>query len=531
MEQTEAAGAKNEKYLIVAVCLLTLAAGVLHFAAVDNRGIWYDEGHTFAITRDGLAKTIDRLRRDVHPPLYFLAVSLILKVDDSELALRLVSVVAATLLVPVVYRCARMFTTARGALLAAALAASSPLVHNYAVDARAYALLPLTSAIVLFVFTKAMTGAPTMRTWIAYTIALAALLNVHNFGAFLLPVPILLALAFGGERRRTLVLGTLRASAVAFLTYLPWFWVAVHAEHGTQWIEKLWRPDAYVSVLRSLEVFGVGGDYPINVRTLLGARSFRVVSIPLTAALLCLAWSRWQDSAEEKKATRWILTGFLFGPLLITQAYSFLRQPIYLVGRYDIIALPPFLILYALGLEKLLRRPFTGVGVLVIVVVGVLTAVHLNAASRPLPDLIYNREWHELAKYLQNQVKPDEPIVFVGDCRSVVEYQLHRTRRPFTLISYPDVLSEIPGSFDPNNADFAALDKEAQGLAERLIAKVNQGAAVWLVHYAQPGKTYLIDRLIDLDIDEARSRPDLFLFCLVARRPADPVKTEPSNAQ
>lgn len=514
--QTDVAqGERRSLWAPALVLAFTVAAGAIHFAGADDRNLWYDEAHTFAIVRDGLGKTIQRLQKDVHPPLYFLTVAAIVKVSDSELALRLLSVIAATLLPPAVYLCAQRFAGRRAAVIAAALAAFSPILHNYSIDARAYALLPLLSVVVLYIFSKAVDRHPAVIPWIAYAVAIAVLLNVHNYGAFLLPVPVLLTLIVGGERRISMFVAVSVASAAAFLTYLPWFLIAANARHGTHWVQGFWELEAAFAVFRSLEVFGVGGDYPNNIRTLGHAPAFRFLAIPLTFGVLAVGLSggKWRDG---KGASNWLLAGFLFGPLLLTQAYSYLRWPIYLIGRYDVISLPPFLILYAMGLDKLLRKPFLGAGLLAGFFTIVLNTVTLVSSITAESEYMYNPKYMHITEHLLEHADEDEPIVFIGDCRPVIDYYLHRSRRPFNLISFPKVLAEVPGSFDPDTADPAELQREADDLAQNLLAISRQGRAIWLIGSAQLGSESLIDPLFaQLEADDRRSDGENSVICLL----------------
>lgn len=87
---------------------------------------------------------VELLARDVHPPGYYLLLSLWTRAaGTSEIALRTPSVVAGTATVVAVFAFGRKLCGARAGLLAAALLALSPFHVFYSQEARSYALLTL----------------------------------------------------------------------------------------------------------------------------------------------------------------------------------------------------------------------------------------------------------------------------------------------------------------------------------------------------------------------------------------------------
>ncbi|MEZ4580500.1 MAG: glycosyltransferase family 39 protein [Caldilineaceae bacterium] len=114
--------------------------------------------------------------------------------------LRFVSVMAATLLVPVTWTFTRLLARrqivpAAGALWAALFAATSPFFLWYGQEARPYALwalLTLLSTYLLLRATEDAADAPagnSRRGWsVGYVLVLLATLATHYYAVFMLPV-------------------------------------------------------------------------------------------------------------------------------------------------------------------------------------------------------------------------------------------------------------------------------------------------------------------------------------------------------
>jgi uncharacterized membrane protein len=162
--------------------MMVVAVGLRLLA---SRSLWLDEATSWFETQLPYDRMIEVLRdTDVHPPGYFTVLwATVRAFGDSELALRLPSLVAATALVPMLYVAGKaMYDRATG-LVAAGFAVVAPIVVWYSQEARMYAQLMLLAVVAVWALHQALeTGRA--RYWLAYALAGAALAWTQYF-AFL----------------------------------------------------------------------------------------------------------------------------------------------------------------------------------------------------------------------------------------------------------------------------------------------------------------------------------------------------------
>jgi len=188
------------------VALLALAgiiAGGLALRLAVPRGIWLDEAISIHQAHLSLHDLFDNLYYgDRHPPLHHLALWLTVRIfGDGELAVRLPSLIAGTLVIPAMYELGRELYDRRTGLVAAAFGAASPLLIWYAQEARMYAFVTLFGLLALLTQLRVIRNG-TMLNWAAYILATAALLWSHYFGLLLIGVQQLIFVGVLIQRKR-----------------------------------------------------------------------------------------------------------------------------------------------------------------------------------------------------------------------------------------------------------------------------------------------------------------------------------------
>ena len=409
--------------------------------------------------------------------------------------------------------------TMRIAVIAAGLCALSPLVHYYSVEARNYSLVQFETLVILYAAWAAVTEPDRVRWWALLVLAHAVQLWTHNYSLFLLPVLPLVCLVAGGSHRCRLAAKALSASGLAFALYIPWFLIArQHAALGiADWIVPFWlKIPPMAAIPRSLEVFGFGGLYPSNLSYLGTATPLRLVSLPLTAVLLTAAglcrWSPTSSQADGRPAKA-LLLAFVALPLVGAWVSSLLFEPLYMVGRYDTIVLPVFLIVFAVGIDCVYRwRPIAGSAALALTAaLGIQT--HWTSLSGPVPD-----DMGRIAAYnLASEAAVSDPIIATGYRRLVVAYYLDRLDHRMEIRSYPPEVGEHPGWYSAARllSDRTRLAREAQQLSES-VQRDAAGRRLWLLISPRNDiDTYLDDALMGpFSIDEERTHRECGLICL-----------------
>ncbi len=337
--------------------VVTLGLGLLVLFSLTLRlqnmdvGYWIDEGLSVGIADRPVGEIPGVLRLDGSPPLYYLALSVWMGLVGStgESATHALSLIFALLTVPLAFAFARGFYGARAGWIAAALFALSPFLTQYAQETRMYALVMLLGTLATGAF---LIGFVHRRRWAlpVFVAALVLELYTHNYALFFgatlgLAWLVLLLIVPPGERRGLARDGVLAFGAVALL-YAPWLPALVfQAEHtGAPWSERpglteLWEsPAGLLGSVEQVALLLAGGA---GAMTVLGGRSRgreaqTVIALVLVGlGTIVLAWGASQVSPA------WAL-------------------------RYLSVAVPPLLLLSALGLARAGRLGLVGLAVVVL---------------------------------------------------------------------------------------------------------------------------------------------------------------------
>ena len=208
--------------------LAGLSAAALILRVVMFRGLWVDEAISVRQARLSLGTMMHELAAtDVHPPLHHLMLwTTIRTLGDSELAMRLPSILAGVALVPLLFYAGSLLYGRRVGWVAALLAVPAPLLVWYAQEARMYALFMALAVGAICAQVLAVRYGE-LRHWIAYTLCTAALAWTQYFA--LLPVVVqqvaFAAILWSRRRdrvaRRRLFVGWLGSLAAITLLVAP----------------------------------------------------------------------------------------------------------------------------------------------------------------------------------------------------------------------------------------------------------------------------------------------------------------------
>jgi uncharacterized membrane protein len=224
---------KTARLILAGLILVALAIRL-----AIPRGIWLDEAISIHQAHLSLHDLFSNLYYgDRHPPLHHLALWLTIRVfGDGELAVRLPSLIAGTLVIPALYELGRELYDRRTGLIAAGFAAVSPLLVWYSQEVRMYAFVTLFGLLALLTQLRVLRNG-TMLNWAAYILATAALLWSHYFGLLLIAVQQLIFIGVLVHRYRSkepvkpLALGFAYSAAVLVMQLVP---LAVFAHNQFQ---------------------------------------------------------------------------------------------------------------------------------------------------------------------------------------------------------------------------------------------------------------------------------------------------------
>lgn len=379
--------------LFVGVMLSALALRVLR---LDMQPLWWDEGYSvFFATRD-FSTMLARTAVDIHPPLYYALLQLwITLAGNSELVLRLLSVLIGIATVPFMYLLGSRSFGRRVGVLSAILLAISPLSIYYSQEVRMYGLVTLLAAVSMFsqfvlldkyhtsLIPSLPPGAGGQRKpplskrngvgprmawrnaleWAMYIISSAAALYAEYYAAFAVAAEIIVVL-YWWRRRRARFSHWLLAWVTVVILYLPWaiyaapkLYAYVTAKVG---IEQYSTLDPLSFLAQHLAAFSVGHLSGFHLLAwgsviFVGLAGFGIMQTRrLRAGPGGVRVSKAPGSREMSIAT---ISIYVVAPLvcgwLLNVLYSF--HPV----RYErllLFASAPFYVLVALGLAALLDQ-------------------------------------------------------------------------------------------------------------------------------------------------------------------------------
>ncbi|KLR60956.1 Dolichyl-phosphate-mannose-protein mannosyltransferase [Actinobacteria bacterium IMCC26207] len=305
--------------LKVVVGIAVLIGIGLRFA--PRSGMWLDEALSSNIAQLPLAEIPSALRRDGHPPLFYVLLHVWTSVGgNSDWWIRAFSGVISVLTLPLMYSAGRRLAQRRGAgplgaqrtgLIALAVTAVLPFGIRYGAEARMYALVMALSAagylLVDALLTARFSGTRRWLSFLGAALIASALLWTHYWSLWLLGAVGLVAIfqawrasSHEGKVGARLLIGALLLGGLSFVPWLPTL-LYQSAHTGTPWGERF--GPASVVVLTIVDF--AGAKYGI-------AHLFTYLLVPLLllAALAVIQKARdSQGRATPGSGEQVVLTG------------------------------------------------------------------------------------------------------------------------------------------------------------------------------------------------------------------------------
>jgi mannosyltransferase len=345
---------------IGALALITLAGAAFRVIGLGEQGFWYDEAHTALLVELTPGKMLGQLPvGESTPPLYYCAAWVWAHLFDArEAGLRSFSALAGTATIPVCYLAGRKLAGERSGLIAAALAATNPLLVWYSQEARAYELAVLLSAaaFLLFLYALEQPRWPLLAGWAV----LSALAVATHYLAGLAVVPEAALLLLAGWRRAIPWVFVAAAGSAALLPLA----LSQRRNHLARWLGRI-PLEVRLDQLGKQLLAGFGAS--------LGWSLLAAAGLLVSVALLVRA------SRRERAA--WVLaTGI--GVSAVALAFALLAfGSDELITRNVIVAIVPIIVAVAVGLGS---RGAGAIGLAgAALVVAGWTGVDLSVANDP----------------------------------------------------------------------------------------------------------------------------------------------------
>lgn len=355
----------------VLLALVVVVALVLRLVDAGSR-LSHDDGYSWLVAGAGSPSAFLRVlaRYENTPPLFYLLMAPLPL--DSAVWLRLPSIVAGTLMIPVLYALVRDLLGVRAALLAALGLAVAPFAVSFSDYARGFMVCGLGLLVALLAAERLARGAPRRWWWVYGLAAVWSLYSEYYAGLYLLVIVAGLLVRGRPRRRQSLVLGLL-----PFASLLPWIPQIERSQNylgitKLPWVATAPTPGHLRDALVPL-FFGEHGS---------GSGAVRTVQV-----LLILAGLIWGCAMVARRGSReaaWLLPGVLAGALVLHVVISAFETDIFL-QRYLTTIIPLAAAIVAGGVALVRRRWAVPLVAAVLLAGGVAVAVH-RAGRQYEPD-------------------------------------------------------------------------------------------------------------------------------------------------
>ncbi len=413
----------DSAYRGVALAILWLAFA-LRLWHLDTQSLWHDEGLSWWFARAPLLETLRGVAGTEHPPLYFLALGLWMRVaGDTAFALRFLSVVGGVLSVAVLLRLSRRWGWYVTGLMAALFLAWNPTHVWYSQEVRSYAWTTVLG-IGLTDWAYVWYTRRRIRDGLVYGAIGALSLYVHTFLAFLLAAHgVLMTIAVGRRRPRLSSLArSLWPYGLITLTFLPWIWPTLH-QLRTNRTYFYWGyldvPQVIQQTAQAMAFF----EIPPGLRPVYVSRiSFILWGLAVVGALYL--WPRRQG--------KWVVIS-VWGPLIFTLGLAYF-VPKY-APRYVLYTLPMWYLLVVMPVIALARWTEHLKSRVVPCMVGTFLALLIASyglASWHVRELtedprVARPDFRGAVGFVQQKAQPGDAVVLVGGhMEPITRYYLRR---------------------------------------------------------------------------------------------------------
>ncbi|MEO1431929.1 MAG: glycosyltransferase family 39 protein [Cyanobacteria bacterium J06633_8] len=438
-----------------AIILLAITLGLIGL----NKGLWNDEIATvIKISHQNLDDMFERLKKDVHPPLYYVLLYFWGKISKQEEFLRLFSLLFSVGTLLVVMKWIKQYSTL-GSLIAGLYLATTPIILRYSQELKAYSLVIFaTSLAFLFAF-HIISNPDKYLGYIGLSLSLTAAVSSHLVGVMVIPAIlffIVIQTFLSNKNIKLLKLGLAIIVPVVTSIYLKFFWLNQVQEIKDTW---WWMPTVNLHLISSTTKYLFGFSY-------------------LQLSINFIPWFAFIFSAM-------LATSFLFGewkisfPFLATALFFWLEILIYSIIDSPIfyyrILLPgliPFAAFIGLQIATIPKKKIKIASIVCLLLLTISYSVNWisNQAYKPIEQnravaqlvesewqgnglVIYHPTWiQEFVNYYLTNVPPEQQIT-AGQLEKISNFDFNSKELNISFIAltgnvkdYSNLLSNILGA-------------------------------------------------------------------------------------
>lgn len=423
-------------------------AAILRFLYLSRKSIYLDEALSVAyahLSWHDFVQTITT--RDANMALYYLLLRGMIFFGDSEFWVRLLSVLAGVVTIPLIYALGKNLYDRRTGLLAALLLSVNACHVVYSQEARGYALALLLTVLSSLLFLEGIES-PSWSTWVWYALACGLSVDSHFYAGLVLAAQWLSLFALP---RRMIPAKHIAVAIIliAILIFPALLFVLAQGQGPIAWLP----PISWLEVYHTLVFLAAEG----------GKLAGNLLLVFCLIALGAAARQQWSVNPSERIRTDsssgmidlwksvfpWY---WLLAPMVIT-ALGSLWKPMFF-HRFLIVCLPAFVLLVARGLVQLRPR-----------VVWIAAFVVLSTGTVFLSYSRTRENWRDAVQYVLTHAQPHDGIWFSRDYGSVpFEYYenraggIHPRRLTDSDLSGPAATTRLWAIFYPVAAESTQIE-------------------------------------------------------------------------
>lgn len=428
-------------YALSGILLLALILGLIGL----NKGLWNDEILTVRkISNQNIFEMFDQLKKDVHPPLYYVLLYFWGKISKQEEFLRLFSLFLHIGTLGIVISWIKQYSTL-ASLLTGVYLATTPIMLRYSQELKGYSLVVFATSLAFFFASHIITKPEKYLGYIGLSLSLTVAVSTHLVGVMLIPTIIFFIgiQAFLSKKNIPLLkfAVTIIIPAITFI-YFKIFWL-----NQLQEIQETWwwmpRVNFYLISSTAKYLFGLSSLYlPIKF-------------IPWFAFIFSAILATSFFFGKWRISFTFILTAVIF--LLEILIYSIIYSPIFYY-RTLLPGLVPFTAFIALQIATIPSKKIKMASIVCLIILSISYSANwvTNEAYKPVEE---NRA---VAQLVESEWQPNDLVIFYPTfIQETVNYYLKNI--PFQkqiIVSQPDKVDEINKNFNEKISNLNLNTKE-----------------------------------------------------------------------
>ena len=258
--------------MFLSIFILGLALRLLSLNAHD---FWFDEAFTYHIAKLPINQLISAVLTDNNPPIYYIIIHYLIKINESQIILRLPSLISNLIAAWALYWLAKRLLGPKTAIIAFSLFTLSPLTLYLSAEARPHALgtafLALTIAAFFYLIEKV-----NFKSKFFFILAFSLALLTHFYTA-ILTVPLTWIIFTSNTRLKPQKWLLILSIPLSFLAL--WIIFSLQAKHNF-----CACPNTLLSLPASLVSPALGGVGSVTLRTFPQLPFFYLLLFTATAA-------------------------------------------------------------------------------------------------------------------------------------------------------------------------------------------------------------------------------------------------------